>query len=80
VCGSSDAILLIEDGVFASLKGNPCDEAISAAITAGIKVFAIENDICARGLSKKIRNDIQIVDYTGFVRLSVSYNCTQSWY
>jgi len=80
VCSDSDAILLLEDGVLAGLKGAPCAEEMSAAITKGIKIFALINDIQARGLSEKIRPDIQMTDYNGFVQLSLEHRSVQSWY
>lgn len=80
VCGNSDSILLLEDGVLAGLKGAPCAEEISAAIIKGIKIFALKNDIQARGLAEKIRTDIQTTDYNGFVQLSLEHRSVQSWY
>lgn len=80
VCGDSDAILLLEDGVLAGLKGAPCAEEMSVAITKGIKIFALTDDTQARGLSEKIRTDIQITDYNGFVQLSIEHRSVQSWY
>lgn len=80
VCGDSDAILLLEDGVLAGIKGAPCTEEMSAAITKGIKIFALIHDAQARGLSEKIRADIQMTDYNGFVQLSLEHRSVQSWY
>lgn len=80
VCSKEDGILLLEDGVMAGLKGAPCAEDISAAIAKGIKIFALENDVQARGLAEKIRADIQITTYNGFVQLSLEHRSVQSWY
>lgn len=80
VCSNLDAILLLEDGVLAGLKGAPCAEEISLAIAKGTKIFALADDILARGLSEKIRADIDTTDYSGFVQLSLEHRSVQSWY
>jgi tRNA 2-thiouridine synthesizing protein B len=80
VCGEGDAILLLEDGVLAGLKGSPCTEELTQSITRGINVFALAEDVQARGLTEKIRADIRITDYNGFVQLSLEHKSVQSWY
>ena len=80
VCGKQDGILLLEDGVFGGLISAPCAEELSTLINSGMKVYALINDVNARGLQEKIRSDIYLTDYNGFVRLSIEHNCVQSWY
>jgi tRNA 2-thiouridine synthesizing protein B len=80
VCGKQDGILLLEDGVFGGLSSAPCAEELSAMITGGVKVYALTSDVSARGLQEKLRNDIIVTDYNGFVQLSIEHNCVQSWY
>jgi len=80
VCGQQDGILLLEDGVFGALQSAPCAEDMSDMIEKGIKVYALASDINARGLQEKIRKDIVVTDYNGFVQLSIEHNCVQSWY
>lgn len=80
VCNTQDGLLLLEDGVFGALTAAPCSEEISALIANGLKIYALASDVNARGLQEKIRSDIQLTDYKGFVQLSIKHNCTQSWY
>jgi tRNA 2-thiouridine synthesizing protein B len=80
VCGKNDGILLLEDGVFGALKTAPCAVELTALIATGVKVYALTPDVKARGLSEKIRSDITLTDYNGFVQLSIAHSCVQSWY
>ena len=80
VCGKQDGILLLEDGVFGALVSAPCAKELSAMIEEGTKVYALKGDVNARGLQEKIRADVQLTDYNGFVQLSIEHNCVQSWY
>jgi len=80
VCGSQDGILLLEDGVFGALNSSPCTEELSTMIKMGVKVYALSGDINARGLQEKLRSDVLVTDYNGFVQLSIEHNCVQSWY
>lgn len=80
VCTYADGILLLEDGVFGAIKGAPCAEELQQLIDNGVKVYALTNDIRARGLSEKIQDNIQLTDYDGFVQLSITHRCVQSWY
>jgi tRNA 2-thiouridine synthesizing protein B len=80
VCGKNDGILLLEDGVFGALTNAPCTTDLTALINAGVKVYALATDVNARGLHGKLRKDIAITDYTGFVQLSIDHSCIQSWY
>jgi tRNA 2-thiouridine synthesizing protein B len=80
VCGKQDGILLLEDGVFGALNSAPCAEELSAIIDAGVKIYALAGDVNARGLQEKLRKDVTMTDYNGFVQLSIEHNCVQSWY
>ncbi len=80
VCGKQDGILLLEDGVFGALSGAPCAEELSTMIESGVKVYALASDVNARGLQEKLRSDVLMTDYNGFVQLSIEHNCVQSWY
>ena len=80
VCGKSDGILLLEDGVFGGLISAPCTAELTALIEQGVKVFALSGDVKARGLQDRIRGDITLTDYPGFIQLSVEHRCVQSWY
>ena len=80
VCTENDGILLLEDGVFGILTSAPGAEELQILIKRGIKVFALINDIKARGLEEKVAQDIELIDYNEFVQLTLDHNCVQSWY
>lgn len=80
VCSQDDGILLLEDGVFGVLRNSPCAEKLQELINQGVAVYALVNDIKARGLIKKLSENIAITDYPGFVQLSIEHRCVQSWY
>lgn len=67
VAQSDDAILLIEDGVLAAIQ------------SLKLKTYALESDLIARGLLTSIAPEVQIIDYAGFVDLTVQYHPIQSW-
>lgn len=77
VCDSEAALILIEDGVYAARAGGDWAQQIFARTN---KVYALDADIAARGLSGKTAADIISVDYAGFVRLCCEHSSTHSWY
>jgi len=80
VCAKNDGILLLEDGVFGTLTSAPGAEELQTLIKQGIKVFALINDIKARGLEEKLAPNIKPIDYSIFVQLTLDHRCVQSWY
>jgi tRNA 2-thiouridine synthesizing protein B len=75
--GSS--LLLIEDGVYAAMKGTSIEPKVLAA-TADLKVFVLGPDLKARGLDEgKLIDGVQVVDYAGFVDLAVEHDKVQAW-
>lgn len=80
VCAEADAILLLEDGVFGAMSTAPCAEQIQSLIKRGVKVYALINDVKARGLQEKILPEVLLTNYSEFVQLSIRHRCVQSWY
>jgi len=80
VCIDNDGILLLEDGVFGIIPSAPGAEELQILISRGIKVFALINDVKARGLEEKSAPDIIFIDYNAFVQLTLDHRCVQSWY
>lgn len=80
VCIESDGILLLEDGVFGTIPSAPGAEELQVLIKGGVKVFALINDIKARGLEEKLAPNITPIDYNTFVQLTLEHRCVQSWY
>lgn len=70
-----DVILLIEDGVYNAAK----HAEIAAALNANVKVYALKEDIGARGHAGKLTTGVTVTDYAGFVELTVLHRLVQSW-
>ena len=70
-----DAVILIEDGVYGAIKGGKAAEKL-----AGLDVSILGGDLAARGISEaKLVDGVKIVDYAGFVDLTVAKDKVQSW-
>ncbi len=73
----NDAILLLEDGVYAALSTQPYAEKIKQVKHC----YALEHDIKARGLSgQTLLSNIQLINDEKFLQLSIEHSLTQSWY
>lgn len=72
------AVLLIEDAVYAVTKGSTAAAKIQAAI-ADLKIYALGPDLAARGMSGRVLDGVNVVDYGGFVDLVTEHNSCQSW-
>ncbi|MCX7896756.1 MAG: sulfurtransferase complex subunit TusB [Rhodocyclaceae bacterium] len=75
---SGGAILLIEDGVYAAVKGGAQEAKIKAAMER-FKVYALAADLEARGMADRVIEGVTVVDYGGFVDLVVEHKPCQSW-
>lgn len=74
-CKEGDAILLIEDGVYAAVANGK-----AAGQLAGLDVLVLGPDLSARGISEdKLASGIKVVDYNGFVELVEAKDKVQSW-
>ncbi|WP_052364923.1 sulfurtransferase complex subunit TusB [Halotalea alkalilenta] len=70
-----DALLLIEDGVNGALAPGVARLARTPA-----KLYALREDLDARGLSSRVAAGIEVIDVGGFVELSAKCAKTISWY
>ena len=66
----SDALLLIEEGVYTLLT--------EQAALKGRKIYALKVDVEARGIP--LPESIKAVDYDQFVALTIEYDKTVSWF
>lgn len=75
--GSS--VLLIEDGIYAALKGTAVSDKVSKAMD-GITFYVLGPDLAARGMTEdRVISGIKVVDYTGFVDLTTKHENFQAW-
>ncbi len=69
----NDTLLFIEDGTYCILNN-----ALSKKIRSkGIQCYYLEADMAARGLPSG--DDIQTIDYNGFVTLTENCHPSQTW-
>ncbi|MDG1850571.1 MAG: sulfurtransferase complex subunit TusB [Gammaproteobacteria bacterium] len=72
-----DAVLLIEDGVYAALS---CRENQKLWDTLPqVKKYAMTDDLAVRGVSDRMLPFFERVDWSGFVSLSLEYDKVVSW-
>ena len=73
---TGDALLLIEDGVYAATSS----DTVNACQNGGLYLFALHADVEARGLKWRLADGVEIVDDAGFVGLCCRFQKTCSWY
>jgi tRNA 2-thiouridine synthesizing protein B len=73
----SSVVLLIEDGVLSGTQNANSD--LIADLVSGGRVYALQGDTDARGVSSRMMDGIKLVDYTGFVELVVEHGTPVSW-
>lgn len=73
----TSVVLLIEDGVISATKST--HESMLADLASQGRVYALQGDLEARGISTKVADNIQLVDYAGFVDLVVEHGTPVSW-
>ncbi|MBL0124518.1 MAG: sulfurtransferase complex subunit TusB [Betaproteobacteria bacterium] len=78
VAQAGNAVLLIEDGVYAAVRGGNAAEKLQKA-AASLKLYALAPDIEARGMKERVIDGVTLVDYAGFVELVTSHPTNQSW-
>lgn len=75
LAATSDAILLLEDGVYAAdTHFSHLFDATNAA------VYVLEGDAKARGINDRINTEITSVNDAEFVDLLIKYTNSHSWY
>ena len=77
IIDDGSVILLIEDGVISAAK-NTKSSMLADLATQG-RVYALQGDVDARGISSKVADNIQLVDYAGFVELVVEHGTAVAW-
>ena len=75
--GSS--VLLIEDGIYASMKNTSVSAMVRDA-AKGIRFHVLGPDLEARGMNEYgLIDGMNVVDYEGFVDLVAEHDNLQSW-
>lgn len=72
------AVLLIEDGVYAATAGSSLEARLREA-GQQLKLYALQPDMDARGVSARALEGVTLVDYGGFVDLVAAHGTSHSW-
>jgi len=75
---AGSAILLIEDAVYAAVKGTAVTEQVKKAM-GNHAIYALWPDLEARGMQERSIEGIKLIDYSGFVELTAEHSNVQSW-
>jgi tRNA 2-thiouridine synthesizing protein B len=75
---SGQALLLIEDAVYAATKAGAASAGLGAALEH-LKVYVLQPDVDARGMAGKLVDGVTAIDYAGFVDLVAEHPNNQSW-
>jgi tRNA 2-thiouridine synthesizing protein B len=78
IAAAGSTLLLLEDGVYAAVAGTDSEKQL--AVRSDLACFALRSDVAARGLQELLPTHIKLLDYSGFVKLSVECHAVQSWY
>ncbi|MEX0444964.1 sulfurtransferase complex subunit TusB [Xenorhabdus sp. SGI246] len=65
-----DDVLLIQNGVLLSINGN---RYLAELIRTGAGIYALQDDLDARGLVNQVSDHVRVVNYNGFVSLTVKH-------
>ncbi len=77
VINDQDQLLLLQEGVYAGIQHSDSLKKIS---TVKITVFALNDDVCARGLTNHWDSVIECIDYATFVTLTEKASKVISWF
>ncbi len=75
----ADAVLLIEDAVYAALPGYPLVTDLLATYPA-LQFHVLADDLAARGISAKIRPGFACVTCSEFVALTIDHARVVNWH
>lgn len=79
LAAKGSSVLMIEDGVYGAMKGtNKAD--IVTGVMGDVTFYVLGPDLKARGIGEdKLIDGIKVVDYSGFVKLTVENDKVQAW-
>lgn len=72
----SDALLLLQDGV---LSGLTSSDYLELLLSATISLYALKDDLDARGVMNCFSKKINIIEYDCFVDLTEQHQCQIAW-
>ena len=75
---AGDAVLLIEDGVYAAMS-NADSEPLWKQLPDDVNCYVMNDDLTARGISENINDRFSCIEWTGFVKLAADSSKIVSW-
>ena len=73
------SVLLIEDGVYSAMSGGKKSSVIENA-KGDLNFYVLGPDIKARGINEdRLIDGVKVVDYKGFVELTVENDTVSAW-
>lgn len=76
---AGSGLLLLEDGIYAALKGTAREAQVKEA-AQNMKLYVLGPDLNARGMTgDRVIDGIEIVDYAGFVDLAADHDKVNAW-
>ncbi|CAI1878003.1 sulfurtransferase complex subunit TusB [Serratia proteamaculans] len=76
LAAAGDDLLLLQDGVLAGLAGSAHLELL---LNAPISLYALKDDLEARGLVGHFSHKITVIGYNHFVELTEKHRSQMSW-
>ncbi|ANN25311.1 TPA: sulfurtransferase complex subunit TusB [Vibrio vulnificus] len=74
LCTASDAIVLLEEAVYAATSVHPLQSLLPKQ-----GVYVLHGDVLARGLESRLSTNVAIVDYHQLVDLTVEHSPCLTW-
>ena len=71
----NDALLFLEDGVFYASRAD-----LIATIPGKNKLYALKEDVLARGLQNKIAGNVEVISTRKFVQLCCDHDQVVNWF
>ncbi len=75
---AGSALLLIEDAVYAATSAAANASGVADAL-ARHKIYVLQPDAAARGVSARLIDGVTSIDYAGFVDLVAEHTNNQTW-
>ncbi|PHM74536.1 sulfurtransferase complex subunit TusB [Xenorhabdus kozodoii] len=72
----TDDILLMQNGVLLGINEN---RYLTELLRTGAGIYVLKEDLAARGLIEQISDGVMVIDYKGFVSLTVKHQQNFAW-
>jgi len=77
VIAQNHALLLVGNGVYGAVLHSPVADQLKKVSSP---VHALKEDVIARGLQNELLDNIELIDFSRWVELTVTFDKTLSWF